>query len=92
MLTFIQDRPSDVVWPYTNANVVAGRFNYSFSPAKARHNIIEVRFIDPDNGWKTSIEQVTDDAWLLNSVLMSYALTLLDVRAEGKQGVMVYGY
>uniref|UniRef100_UPI002349BD54 TipJ family phage tail tip protein n=1 Tax=Providencia sp. PROV146 TaxID=2949856 RepID=UPI002349BD54 len=62
MLTFIQDRPSDVVWPYTNANVVAGRFNYSFSPAKARHNIIEVRFIDPDNGWKTSIEQVTDDA------------------------------
>ncbi|MDT5427929.1 phage tail protein [Providencia rettgeri] len=62
MLTFIQDRPSDVVWPYTNANVVAGRFNYSFSPAKARHNIIEVRFIDPENGWKTSIEQVTDDA------------------------------
>ncbi|MEY0830745.1 phage tail protein [Providencia alcalifaciens] len=62
MLTFIQDRPSDVVWPYTNANVVAGRFNYSFSPAKARHNIIEVRFIDHENGWKTSIEQVTDDA------------------------------
>ncbi|MEX6381551.1 TipJ family phage tail tip protein [Providencia hangzhouensis] len=62
MLTFIQDRPSDVVWPYTNANVVAGRFNYSFSPAKARHNIIEVRFIDPENGWKTSIEQITDDA------------------------------
>ncbi len=62
MLTFIQDRPSDVVLPYTNANVVAGRFNYSFSPAKARHNIIEVRFIDPENGWKTSIEQVTDDA------------------------------
>ncbi|WP_262417017.1 TipJ family phage tail tip protein [Providencia rettgeri] len=62
MLTFIQDRLSDVVWPYTNANVVAGRFNYSFSPAKARHNIIEVRFIDPENGWKTSIEQVTDDA------------------------------
>ncbi|MFL7852229.1 phage tail protein [Providencia rettgeri] len=62
MLTFIQDRSSDVVWPYTNANVIAGRFNYSFSPAKARHNIIEVRFIDPENGWKTSIEQVTDDA------------------------------
>ncbi|HFD6683728.1 TPA: host specificity protein J [Providencia alcalifaciens] len=61
-LTFVQDRPSDIVWPYTNANVVNGRFNYSFSPLKARHTIIEVRFIDPENGWKTSIEQVSDDA------------------------------
>lgn len=61
-MTFVQDRPSDTVWPYTNANVINGRFNYSFSPLKARHNIIEVRFIDPSNGWKTSIEQVSDDA------------------------------
>ncbi len=60
-MTFVQDRPSDTVWPYTNANVINGRFNYSFSPLKARHNIIEVRFIDPSNGWKTSIEQVSDD-------------------------------
>lgn len=63
-LTFIQDRPSDSVWPYTNANVVDGVFDYSFSPEKARHNVIEVRFIDPDNGWKTSVEQVSDDASL----------------------------
>ncbi|MEY0948874.1 phage tail protein [Providencia manganoxydans] len=61
-MTFVQDRPSDTVWPYTNANVINGRFNYSFSPLKARHNIIEVRFIDPSNGWKTSIELVSDDA------------------------------
>lgn len=62
MMTFVQDRPGDVVWPYTNANVVDGVFDYSFSPAKARHNVVEVRFVDPDNGWKTSIEQVSDDA------------------------------
>lgn len=61
MMTFVQDRPGDVVWPYTNANVVDGVFDYSFSPAKARHNVVEVRFVDPDNGWKTSIEQVSDD-------------------------------
>ncbi|CAM3937966.1 host specificity protein J [Xenorhabdus thuongxuanensis] len=60
-LTFIQDRPADIAWPYTNANVVNGRFNYSFSPLKARHTVVEVRFIDPGNGWKTSIEQVSDD-------------------------------
>ncbi|MFK8698355.1 phage tail protein, partial [Proteus mirabilis] len=36
-LTFIQDRPSDVVWPYTNANVIDGNFQYSFSALKSRH-------------------------------------------------------
>ena len=61
VLTFVQDRPSDSVWPYTNANVADGVFEYSFSPSKARHNVVEVRFIDPDNGWKTSVEQVSDD-------------------------------
>ncbi|WP_426784504.1 phage tail tip protein J-related protein [Serratia sp. 2C06] len=61
-MTFIQDRPSDVVWPYTNANVVGGAFGYSASSLKARHTVVEVRFIDPDNGWKTSVEQVSDDA------------------------------
>ncbi|HCU2396866.1 TPA: host specificity protein J, partial [Morganella morganii] len=61
VLTFVQDRPSDSVWPYTNANVADGVFEYSFSPVKARHNVVEVRFIDPDNGWKTSVEQVSDD-------------------------------
>lgn len=61
-LTFIQDRPSDVVWPYTNANVIEGNFQYSFSALKSRHTAVEVRFIDPNNGWKTSVELVEDDA------------------------------
>ncbi|MEN3259270.1 host specificity protein J [Sodalis endosymbiont of Spalangia cameroni] len=61
-MTFIQDRPADVVWPYTNANVVGGTFGYTFSALKARHSVVEVRFIDPDNGWKTSVEPVSDDA------------------------------
>lgn len=61
-LTFIQDRPSDVVWPYTNANVIDGNFQYSFSALKSRHTAVEVRFIDPNNGWKTSVELVEDDA------------------------------
>ncbi|MEY1230811.1 phage tail protein [Proteus terrae] len=61
-LTFIQDRPSDVVWPYTNANVIDGNFQYSFSALKSRHTAVEVRFIDPDNGWKTSVELVEEDA------------------------------
>lgn len=77
-MTFVQDRPSDVVWPYTNANVVNGRFHYSFSPLKARHTVIEVRFIDPQNGWKTSVEQVSDDA-----LVAQFGLNVLRVDAFG---------
>lgn len=77
-MTFVQDRPSDVVWPYTNANVVNGRFHYSFSPLKARHTVIEVRFIDPQNGWKTSVEQISDDA-----LVAQFGLNVLRVDAFG---------
>ncbi|EAY4773679.1 DUF1983 domain-containing protein [Salmonella enterica] len=61
-MTFIQDRPSDKVWTYTNANVVNGEFNYSYSAAKDRHNAVEIRFIDPQNGWNVSVELVEDKA------------------------------
>ncbi len=27
-LTFIQDRPSDTAWTYTNGNVMGGQFKY----------------------------------------------------------------
>ncbi|WP_265494725.1 TipJ family phage tail tip protein [Providencia heimbachae] len=77
-MTFIQDRPSDVVWPYTNANIANGRFNYSFSPLKARHTVIEVRFIDPQNGWKTSVEQISDDA-----LVAQFGINVLRVDAFG---------
>ncbi|ECM3181150.1 DUF1983 domain-containing protein [Salmonella enterica subsp. enterica serovar Newport] len=61
-MTFIQDRPSDKVWTYTNANVVEGAFNYSYSAFKDRHNAAEIRFIDPADGWNVSVELVEDKA------------------------------
>ncbi|ECL7695609.1 host specificity protein J [Salmonella enterica] len=61
-MTFVQDRPSDKAWTYTNGNVVGGRFKYSFSALKDRHNAIEVRYTDPLNGWQTSTELVEDHA------------------------------
>lgn len=59
-MTFVQDRPADKVWTYTNGNVVGGQFKYSFSALKERHNAVEVRYVDPMNGWKTSTELVED--------------------------------
>lgn len=61
-MTFVQDRPSDSAWTYNNSNVVGGRFKYSFSALKDRHNAIEVRYTDPLNGWQTSTELVEDHA------------------------------
>lgn len=61
-MTFIQDRPSDTVWTYTNGNVAGGQFKYSYSALKDRHNAVEVRYVDPMNGWKTSTELVEDHA------------------------------
>lgn len=65
-MTFIQDRPADKVWTYTNSNVVTDKqgvqFTYSYSAAKDRHNAVEVRFVDPQNGWNVSVELVEDKA------------------------------
>ncbi|MGS0636392.1 phage attachment tail tip protein J [Citrobacter sp. VF227] len=65
-LTFVQDRPADKVWTYTQSNVVmpddGAPFVYSFSALKERHNAAEVRYTDPDNGWETSTELVENDA------------------------------
>lgn len=78
VLTFVQDRPSDAVWLYTNANVVEGRFVYTFSALKTRHTAAEVRFIDPDNGWKVSTEYVSDDG-----LIARYGLNVLKMEAFG---------
>ncbi|MLQ06514.1 host specificity protein J [Salmonella enterica subsp. enterica] len=66
ILTFVQDRPADKVWTYTQSNVVmpadGAPFIYSFSALKERHNAAEVRYTDPNNGWETSTELVENDA------------------------------
>ncbi|PHM37203.1 TipJ family phage tail tip protein [Xenorhabdus innexi] len=61
-LTCFQDRPADPVWTFTNANVVEGKFNYSAAAKKARHTVIEVTWVNPDNGWKEERELIQDDA------------------------------
>ncbi|HAU3361720.1 TPA: host specificity protein J [Salmonella enterica subsp. salamae] len=77
-MTFIQDRPSDTAWTYTNSNVTEGRFIYSFSALKDRHNAVEVRYVDPRNGWKTSTELVEDQASIAR-----YGRNLLKMDAFG---------
>ncbi|CRL60135.1 host specificity protein J [Proteus penneri] len=60
-LTCFQDRPSDPVWTYTNSNVIDGKFKYTSTAKSARHNAIEVSWINPSNGWIEEREFIQDD-------------------------------
>ncbi|WP_406811784.1 phage tail tip protein [Escherichia coli O25b:H4-ST131] len=81
-LTFVQDRPSDVVWPYTNSDVVVDDngvgFRYSFSALKDRHTAVEVNYTDPQNGWQISTELVEDP-----EAILRYGRNLLKMDAFG---------
>ncbi|HGV7021707.1 TPA: phage tail protein [Escherichia coli] len=81
-LTFVQDRSSDVVWPYTNSDVVVDDngvgFRYSFSALKDRHTAVEVNYTDPQNGWQTSTELVEDP-----DAILRYGRNLLKMDAFG---------
>ncbi|EHC0836864.1 host specificity protein J, partial [Escherichia coli] len=81
-MTFVQDRPSDVVWPYTNSDVVVDDngvgFRYSFSALKDRHTAVEVNYTDPQNGWQTSTELVEDP-----EAILRYGRNLLKMDAFG---------
>ncbi|EOU5754910.1 host specificity protein J, partial [Escherichia coli] len=76
------DRPSDVVWPYTNCDVVVDDngvgFRYSFSALKDRHTAVEVNYTDPQNGWQTSTELVEDP-----EAILRYGRNLLKMDAFG---------
>ncbi|EPF2346577.1 phage tail tip protein, partial [Escherichia coli] len=78
----VQDRPSDVVWPYTNCDVVVDDngvgFRYSFSALKDRHTAVEVNYTDPQNGWQTSTELVEDP-----EAILRYGRNLLKMDAFG---------
>ncbi|HGF5816517.1 TPA: phage tail protein, partial [Escherichia coli] len=81
-LTFVQDRQSDVVWPYTNSDVVVDDngvgFRYSFSALKDRHTAVEVNYTDPQNGWQTSTELVEGP-----EAILRYGRNLLKMDAFG---------
>ncbi|AOV49493.1 phage tail protein [Escherichia coli O157:H7] len=81
-LTFVQDSPSDVVWPYTNSDVVVDDngvgVRYSFSALKDRHTAVEVNYTDPQNGWQTSTELVEDP-----EAILRYGRNLLKMDAFG---------
>lgn len=60
-LTVMLDAPQDPIATITNANVVDGKFTRSSIAKDERYNAVVVSWIDPDNGWETAKEYVSDD-------------------------------
>lgn len=76
-LTAIQDRASDPVWTYNNANTIGG-FTRQRSARKARHNTIHVEYVDASDFYEKKIESVSDDA-----LVARYGENVLKVTAFG---------
>lgn len=60
-MTATQDRPSDPVCTYTQANVIDGKFSRQFVAQKAIYTACEVEYADKRNMYQKAIEYVADD-------------------------------
>lgn len=83
-LTVVMDRPYDPVWTYTNANVENGEFNYTFSAKKARHNAIQVEYVDKNSSYERMIEYVSDDESIRKNGLNVKKITAFGCTSRGQ--------
>lgn len=83
-LTVVMDRPYDPVWTYTNANVEGGEFNYTFSAKKARHNAIQVEYVDKNSSYERMIEYVSDDDAIRKNGLNVKKITAFGCTSRGQ--------
>lgn len=83
-LTVVMDRPYDPVWTYTNANVEGGEFNYTFSAKKARHNAIQVEYVDKNSSYERMIEYVSDDESIRKNGLNVKKITAFGCTSRGQ--------
>lgn len=72
-LTLYTDRAHDVAKIYNNSMVVDGLFEYSETELSQRYNQVQVQYVDENNGYETTIDEVSDDA---NIALVERILTL----------------
>lgn len=83
-LTVVMDRPYDPVWTYTNANVDESGFNYTFSAKKARHNAIQVEYVDKNSSYERMIEYVSDDDSIRKNGLNVKKITAFGCTSRGQ--------
>jgi hypothetical protein len=50
----------DPVFNFTNANVVGGTFSYADTPRNTRSTVCVIKWVDPDNHYRTTPERIED--------------------------------
>lgn len=56
----VQTKPTSPVFSFNNSNVINGAFSYSDSARNTRATVAVVKWVDPDNQYRESIEYVED--------------------------------
>ncbi|MDV7209885.1 phage tail protein [Azotobacter beijerinckii] len=72
------DMPRDIDYVYTRANVVDGRFTYASASEKTRYSQALVSYDNPDNGYQSEVEPVSD-----NALVRRYGVNQLELTAIG---------
>lgn len=86
-ISLTQDRPSEPVWAFTQANVVvevsedgieSAPFEYSQTDFGSRFTAAQISYIDPSQNWKQEVESVRDE-----DLISTYGYKAKEVGAFG---------
>lgn len=83
-LTPVQDRPSDPIALFTNANVIDGAFSYSGSSIKNRHTVALVTWSDLSDFGRQKVEYVQDDDGIRKYGVVRTEITAMGCTSRGQ--------
>jgi hypothetical protein len=79
-----QDSPKTPIITFTNANVEDGNFNYSTTSKKSRSSVAIVRYNDPKNFYRPSVEYIDDIEQIRKYGIREVELTAFGCTSRGQ--------
>jgi len=83
-ITASADMPSDPVYPYTQANVVGGKFTYQSTSRKTRYTTALVTWNDPSNFYNQATEYYEDPDGLARYGIQPTSLVAFGCTSQGQ--------
>lgn len=74
----LSDKPRDMMYVYTRANVIDGKFTYASGSERNRYSTAMVSWSDPDNHYADTIEPVAEQ-----SLIARYGIRQVNITAIG---------
>lgn len=72
------------VYEYTNANVLEGGFSYSDTAKNTRSTVVNVKWIDRNNGYRENVEYVEDTAGILRYGYIEKQMSAFACMSQGQ--------